>query len=210
MSTATAPLELYRHRLSGHSHRVELMASLLGVPLQCIDVDLRAREQKQPAFLAMNAFGQVPVLRDGEVVLADSNAILVYLVLRQGARSWLPQEPAAAAQVQRWLSVAAGPLAAGPAAARRSRVFGGAAPSPELLAQARALLAVFETHLGSNAFLAASHPTIADIANYTYVAHAPEGDLDLAELPATTAWLQRIEALPGFVPMAASAVGLRA
>src|SRR5262245_47792256 len=95
--------------LSGHSHRVELMLSLLGVRFERIDVDLFGGAHKQPAFLAKNPFGQIPVLEDGEVTLADSNAILVYLASRYDReRRWLPQDPIAAAQVQRWLSVAAG------------------------------------------------------------------------------------------------------
>ncbi len=117
-SMTTAPLTFYSFPLSGHAHRVALMLSLLDVPHRRVDVDLRQKEQKRPEFLAMNAFGQVPVIDDNGVVLADSNAILVYLAKRYGGGAWLPEDPVGAARVQRWLSVAAGPLANGPAAAR--------------------------------------------------------------------------------------------
>ena len=84
-----------------------------------MDVDLAAGAQKRPDFLAMNSFDQVPVIHEGEVTLAksNSNAILVYLARRYAAdvEQWLPSEPLAAAHVQRWLSVAAGLLAFGPA-----------------------------------------------------------------------------------------------
>jgi len=98
------------------AHRVELLLSLLGRPVELVDVDLRARARaKTPAFLAKNPFGQVPVIEDGDVTLADSTAILVYLALRYDPSGrWLPREPIAAATVQRWLSVASGELAAGP------------------------------------------------------------------------------------------------
>src|SRR6266446_5273835 len=84
------PIKLYRHVLSGHSHRVELFLSLLGLPYEMIDVDLAAKAHKAPEFLAMNPFGQVPVIQDGEITLADSNAILVYLAARYADERWLP------------------------------------------------------------------------------------------------------------------------
>jgi glutathione S-transferase len=58
-----------------------------------------------------------------------------------------------------------------------------------------------ERTLERSAFLAAAHPTLADIANYAYVAHAPEGKVSLEPYPQVRAWLARIEALPRFVPM---------
>lgn len=202
-------LTLYRFPLSGHAHRAELFLSLLGLPAQLVDVDLRQGAHKRPEFLQLNPFGQVPVLRDGEAVIADSTAILVYLA-RQYAPDWLPTDPLEAAQVQRWLSAASGPIAAGPARARLITVFGARYNAEETIAQAHALLRVVESELAGRAWLVGERPTIADIAAYTYIAHAPEGNVDLSPYPALRAWLQRIEALPGFVPMQPSAAGLRA
>lgn len=214
MNTAAAfpvrPIKLHRFFLSGHSHRVELFLSLLKLPYELVDVDLAANAHKQPAFLAMNAFGQVPVIQDGEVTLADSNAILVYLANMYDAGQWLPRDPVAAANVQRWLSVAAGPVAYGPARARLATLFKAPVPAEDAIAQAQGLFAVIETVLNASPFLAGNTPTIADIANYTYIAHAPEGNVSLDPYPNLRGWLQRIEALPGFVPMASSSVGLAA
>jgi len=141
------PIRLYRHPLSGHAHRAELMLSLLGLPIERVDVDFATGEHKSPPFLARNAFGQLPVIEDDGFVLADSNAILVYLALTHDpARRWLPVDARVQAQVQRWLSVAAGQLAHGPAAARVSAVFG--RPSnPQHAATARQLFDVMEGHL---------------------------------------------------------------
>lgn len=186
------------------------MLSLLDLPHELVEVDLAKGAHKAPAFLALNAFGQVPVLEHGDARIADSNAILVYLAGRWGAASWLPSDPLGAAAVQRWLSVAAGPLAYGPAAARRANVFGGPPPDAELLARSHALLAVMDAALAAQPYLATARPSIADLANYTYVAHAPEGGVSLEPYPAVRTWLARIEALPGFVPMAVTKVGLRA
>lgn len=202
-------LTLYRFPLSGHAHRAELFLSLLGLPAQLVDVDLRQGAHRRPEFLELNPFGQVPVLRDGEVVIADSTAILVYLA-RKFAPDWLPSDPLQAAQVQRWLSAASGPIAAGPARARLITVFGARYNAEETIAQAHALLRVVESELAGRTWLVGERPTIADIAAYTYIAHAPEGNVDLSPYPALRAWLQRIEALPGFVPMQPSAAGLRA
>jgi glutathione S-transferase len=194
-------IRLHRFVISGHAHRAELFLSLLGLPHELIDVDLPAREHKRPEFLAKNAFGQVPVLEDGDVTVADSNAILVYLALRYDASGrWYPREPAKAAEVQRWLSVAAGQLSAGPSAARRATVF---AKKVDERAQqlSNELFAVMESHLAGRKFFAADEPTIADLALYTYTAHAPEGGVSLDPYPSIRSWLARIEALPGFVPM---------
>lgn len=196
------PIRLYRHALSGHAHRVELFLSLLGLPYELIDVDLKGGEHKSPAFLARNAFGQVPVIEDGEVVVADSNAILVYLATHyDGAAQWLPREAVPAAAVQRWLSVAAGALAFGPAAARLVTVFGAPLDQERAKSIAAQLFAVLEPHLAARPFVTGAAPTIADVALYSYTAHAPEGGVSLEPYPQIRAWLARIEALPGFVAM---------
>jgi len=119
-------------------------------------------------------------------------------------------DPVHAARVQRWLSIAAGPLAFGPAAARLIKVFGGRFDEAEVMARAHALLAVIEGVLGRSRFLAGDRPTIADIANYSYIAHAPEGGVSLEPYPNIRAWLRRVEALPRFIAMPATKAGLLA
>lgn len=203
-------IKLYRHPLSGHSHRVQLLLSLLNLPTELIDVDLMKGAHKQPEFLKLNGFGQVPVIDDGGNVVADSNAILVYLATRYGDASWLPRDAAGAAAVQRWLSVAAGQIAFGPAAARLITVFGAKYNADEVIGRAHALLKLMDAGLARSAFLTDAQPTIADVAAYSYIAHAPEGNVDLSGYPQVRAWLTRIEALPGFVPMVPTPVGLAA
>lgn len=202
MTPPTAALRLYRFALSGHCHRVELFLSLLGLPFEKIEVDLTKGAHKLPAFLAKNPFGQVPVLEDGDLTLSDSNAILVYLALRYDpTQRWLPRDPAQAGQVQRWLSVAAGELVLGPAAARMVKLFGAKLNLERAQATAQQLFGVLEQQLAGRAFVLGSEPTIADLALFTYASHAPEGGVALAPYPALRAFLGRIEALPRFVPM---------
>lgn len=205
------PVKLYRHPLSGHSHRVQLALSILGVPAELVDVDIFAGAHKTPAFLAMNAFGQLPVLDDDGVLLADSNAILVYLVRRYAPDSgWLPADPRAEAEVYRWFSVAAGQLAFGPSAARVSVLLRKQRPSEEVTARTTALLGVLDGHLTTREWLVPDRPTLADLSLYTYVSLAPEGLVPLDPYPHVRAWLARVEALPGFVPMVRTPVELPA
>jgi len=203
-SRPSQPIKLYGFPRSGHAHRALLFLSLLGLPYEEITVDLANGEQKQPTFLALNPFGTVPVIDDAGTVVPDSNAILVYLANRYGDERWLPRDAVGAAAVQRWLSVAAGPIYAGPCAARLVSVFGQDHDHARAQATAERLFAVMEPYLATRTFLAAAHPTIADIAGYSYIAHAPEGGISLAPYPHIRAWLARIEALPGFVAMPAS------
>lgn len=204
-------IKLYRHALSGHAHRAQLLLSLLGVEAELVDVDLAAGEHKQADFLAKNRFGQVPVLQDGDTVIADSNAILVYLASRYDTdKTWLPADPVAAAEVQRFLSIAAGPVAFGPAAARLVNVFAAPLDHQRAIEVSNTMLTVLDAHLAGRQWLVGNHPTIADVANYAYIAHAPEGDVALDPYPNIRLWLTRIEALEGFVPMQSTAVGLAA
>jgi glutathione S-transferase len=195
-------LRLHRFRLSGHSHRAELFVSLLGMKADLVDVDLAGGAHKRSDFLALNPFGQVPVLEDEDVVIADSNAILVYLATRYDPSGrWLPRDAARTALVQRWLSVAAGPVAHGSAAARLAAVFGADIDVPRAQATAGRLHTLLDDHLQRQPYIAGEGPTIADVALYSYTAKAPEGGVSLEPHPDLRAWLARIEALPGFVPM---------
>ncbi|MBX9407380.1 glutathione S-transferase [Pseudomonas baetica] len=203
------PIKLYNFPRSGHAHRVELMLSLLHLPTELIFVDLAKGEHKQPAYLAINSFGQVPAIDDEGVVLADSNAILVYLAQKYGNGRWLPSDPVGAARVQRWLSVAAGPIAFGPAAARLITVFGAKLNAEELIERSHNLLKMMDVELGKTPYLVGDEPTIADVSAYSYIAHAPEGNVSLDDYANVRAWLARIEALPGFVGMPRTVAGLQ-
>ncbi|PKU21836.1 glutathione S-transferase family protein [Telmatospirillum siberiense] len=189
--------------LSGHTHRVELLLAMLDLPYRLIPAPDEVRQG--PAFRRLNPLGQIPVLEDGGLVLADSNAILVYLAKRYAPGSpWLPEDPVAAAHVQRWLSIAAGELRYGPAAARIVALWSLDGDAIRAAGIAATLLAFMEAHLAGRRYLATDHPTIADLACYAYVAHAPEGGISLAPYPAVGEWLHRIEALPKFRAMPAS------
>lgn len=203
-------MKLYFHPISGHAHRAQLFLSLIGADVDIVTVDLAKGEHKSADYLAKNRFGQVPLLEDDGEFIADSNAILVYAAKKFGRTDWLPADPVGGARVQRWLSVAAGQIAFGPAAARLITIFNAGFNPEEVIARAHAILTLIEAELEGRDWIAADHPTIADVALYSYIARAPEGNVDLSAYANVNSWLGRIEALPGFVEFGKTAVGLNA
>jgi len=152
-----------------------------------------------------------PVLDDDGTIIADSASILIYIAKKRGLTEWLPSDPDGAAAVQRWLSVAAGQIAFGPAAARLITVFGAGFNAEEVIGRAHAVLKNIDDELATKKWIiGGDHPTIADVALYSYIARAPEGNVDLAAYANVDAWLKNIEALPNFVPFVQTPVGLAA
>ncbi|MYM74275.1 glutathione S-transferase [Duganella sp. FT109W] len=202
-------MKLYGIPLSGHTHRAQLFLGVLNLPHEFVSVNLGAGEHKQQPFLSLNAFGEIPVLQDGDVTLADSNAILVYLASKyDDTGRWLPRDPLAAANVQRWLSAAAGKIAYGPATARLVTVFNAPRDHDAAKDIAVRLFDVMEQELHGRRWLVGEHASVADIAAFSYVAHAPEGGVSLKPYPNIRAWLDNVRALPGFVAMPATKAGL--
>lgn len=201
----TTPIKLYRNPKSGHCHRAELMLAFLGLPYETIDLDMANGAHKAPDYLKVSPFGLVPAIDDGGYTMADSNAILVYLVQNYAKDSdWIPSDPKEAAEVQRWLTIAADNIYSGPCAARLVKVFGAGLNHEAAVKKAHDLFKIMDTHLSDRDWLATDKITIADVAGYSYIAHAPEGAVSLDPYPNIQAWLKRIEGHPGFVPMAAS------
>ncbi|WP_298973110.1 glutathione S-transferase family protein [uncultured Roseobacter sp.] len=203
------PIRIHSFPISGHAHRVVLFASLAGIDHEVITVDLPNGAHKTPEFLALNPNGQVPVIEDGETVISDSNAILVYLA-RKYAPAYIPNDPVGEAEVQKFLTLAAGELAFGPAAARLINVFNAPFDMEFCQATAARVLGRLDAHLDGRDFLVGDKPTIADVAIYSYTAHAPEGDVSLEPYPNVRRLLANIEALDGFVPMPVTKAGLSA
>jgi glutathione S-transferase len=201
----TTPLQLYRMPVSGHCHRVELMLSLLGLPHQLINVDLQRGEHRSPQHLALNPLGQVPVLVDAGTAISDSNGILVYLVQRYAPGSaWMPQDALGQAQLQRWFSLAAGLLVPGVANPRYATLAGRAVNDREgALATGKRLLDYMEGELQGRVWLlGGEQPSLADIAMVSYTSQAHIAGLPLAAYPRIAAWVARLQALPGYVPLA--------
>jgi glutathione S-transferase len=190
---------LYDLEPSGNCYKVRLFAALAGIPLEIVPVDFLAGEHKRPPLIDLNPLGQLPILVDGELVLRDSQAILVYLARRYAAPSWLPQEPAEQALVTQWLITAANEVQHGPASARLVDKFGYAIDKAGTLAKSAFILPLIDRHLADREWLELGQPTIADIAVFPYLALAWEGGVSLEPYPHIRAWIARIKALPNFL-----------
>jgi glutathione S-transferase len=196
-------IKLYGHEISGNSYKARLMLSLLNLEYEWIGVDLMKGEHKSPEYLAMNPFGQVPLLVDGETQLADAQAILVYLARQYGGEEWLPLDALPMAQVIRWLSTAAGEVRQGPENARLYYLFGaGTKINIERATQkADFILTQLDKHLSTRTWLEFERPTIADVAIYPYIALARDGKIELDAYPHVLNWIDRVKQLPGYIPM---------
>ena len=193
-------MKLYDLELSGNCYKVRLFLSLLDIKYELISMNLMAGEHKTPEFLKLNPLGQVPVLEDDDLILRDSQAILVYLAKKHGGEAWFPSDAAGMAQVTQWLLTAANEIARGPADARVGTKFGGINVDAAQK-KAESILNLIEQHLTKNEWLALNRPTIADIACFPYIALAPEGGVMLDKYPAINQWCDRVKQLPNFIEM---------
>lgn len=195
-------ITLYGHELSGNTYKVRLFLELIGLEYDYQRIDLMKGEHKQPPYLEINPFGQVPTLTDGELVLQDAQAILVYLARQYGGEEWLPTEAIDLSRVVRWLSTTAGEVRQGPENARLYHLFGSKAINIERAKDKSSLiLKQLDDHLSSHRWLEFDRPTIADVAVFPYVALAPDGEVALDGYPYVLAWIERVKHLPGFIGM---------
>lgn len=193
--------KLYDLELSGNCYKVRLLCALIGVPLDVIPVDFLAGAHKQPPLSDLNPFCEIPVFQDGDLVLRDSQAILIYIARKWGGESWLPTDAAGLAQVSQWLMVAENEIARGPNDARLHDKFGYKLDVAHARAKSARILALMERQLARDAWLVLGRPTVADIACMPYVALSHEGGVALEPYPAVAAWVDRVKALPGFIGM---------
>ena len=194
-------LKLHDLEPSGNCYKVRLFCALIGQPIELIAVDFMASQHKSATYLALNLLGEVPILEDGDLILRDSQAILVYIASKYGGEAWLPKDPANAAKVMQWLSTAANEVQHGPGDARLVDLFGYKLNKATAVANSNSILPIFEAHLDNNNWLEMERVTIADIACYPYIALSYQGGVSLEPYPNIRAWIARIKALPNYIPM---------
>ena len=191
---------LYCHHESGHSYKVALALSLMGVAFEQRPVDLNApREGRRPDFVSASLFGEVPVLVfDDGLAVCQSNAILDTLARRCGRLDG--RDERAQVRVREWLSWEANRLAMSLPHLRFSRRFTPAGPALEAWFTERmhADLARLDGALANGGFLVGSAPTIADVSCCGYLFWADQADVDIGQWPHVSAWLDRMRAQPGW------------
>jgi glutathione S-transferase len=196
-------LKLYDLDISGNCHKVRLFLSILGKEPELVPVDFMGGEHKRPPITDLNPFGELPILVDGDVVIRDSQVILIYLARKFNATGWLPIEAEEMARVLEWLAVAENEIARGPNDARLAQRFDYKLDAEAAREKSDRVLTIMDAHLADNEWLALGRATLADIACYPYLAVASEGGVNVSSYPHVSAWMKRVEALPGFVPMPA-------
>jgi len=194
-------LQLYDFQRSGNCYKIRLLLSMLGLEYERVATDSASGETQTPEFKRLNPRGQIPVLMDGETLIWDSMAILVYLARREGAGHWLPADALGEARVMQWLAVSENELLYGLARARMAVLFNKPFDLAQCHREAVPGLEAMQRQLGDNHWLAADHATIADLACYPYVSLAGDGRFSLEPYPAVRDWLKRVERLPGWIPM---------
>lgn len=175
------------------------MLDALGRDYQWRETDIMSGGSRTDAFLALNPFGQVPVLvlEDGRA-LAQSNAILLHL--GEGTR-WIPDDAWERAKMLEWLFWEQYSHEPYVAVARFQRVYAGRAAhevEPRLMERGRIALARMEAALSATSWLAGgAETTLADLALVAYTRVADEGGFELAACPAVRGWIGRVEAAFG-------------
>jgi len=197
-------LRLYDQLTSGNGYKARLMLHQLGLPFERIEVNIYEGASRTPEFLRRNPVGKIPVLQlsDG-ACLWESGAILFYLA--QGTPFW-PDDRLSQAKVPQWMFFEQYDHEPTIAVVRFWTKYKRMPEGAEAqLAQKRiggyAALQIMEDRLVNHDFLVGEGCTIADIALYAYTHVAPEGGFDLTPYRAIGAWMDRIQALPCYVPI---------
>ena len=193
---------LYGNSGSGHSYKPALFLALAAIPheYRAVNLDV-ARIERAPDFVAVSPSGEVPVLVEDGVSLAQSNAILLHLARRH--RRFGAKDEAGWDLLTQWLFWEANRIGFSVPNLRAVYRFERDTPADVVRwLHARAVddLGRLEGELQDKAFLLGSAPTIADIACSAYLFWLDQAGIDVAEVPAIGAWLDRIRALPGFRP----------
>lgn len=171
----------------------------LGLPYEARALDLKAEEQKQDWFLALNPNGRIPAIIDhdaNDLVVFESGAILMHLAERTGRL--LPDGPAGRSQALQWLMFQVGGV--GPMMGQ-ANVFHRYAPERIPYAieryqrESRRLLEVLDTRLGQAEYLAGDY-SIADIANWCWATTYRWSGIDIDGLPHLSRWLDAIAQRP--------------
>jgi glutathione S-transferase len=189
---------------SGNGYKVRLTLRWLGIPFEYREIDILKGESREPSFLAMNPFGQIPVLElDDGTLLRESSAIVVYLA--EGT-PLLPHDKLLRARVLEWMGFEQTHVDGVISRARFRRTFPDAIPTREeefaaWHAEGHEALRVLDSHLSRRTFLVDDRYTLADIVLYAYTHVAEEGGFELARYDSLRGWFARVEAQPGYVPI---------
>ena len=207
-------ITLHGIALSGPTQKIALTLALAGQKFSYKHVNLGEGEHKKPEFLALNRYGQVPVLQHGAATLCQSGAILIHLADTLGALAGKDEKTRV--QAKEWIfwdiDALSPPIFRCRAAAR-----GMFKPEPDVLTflqrQAGSALKQLDGFLEGKKFLTGDEVTVGDVSCYLPCFMAAEGNITLDNRPNVQAWMKRIEALPRYkapydlLPMKSAEIG---
>lgn len=192
------------------SIRVRWALQELGLDFEPVTVNLKAGEHRRAEFLKLNPAGKLPVLVDGDLVLTESVAIVLYLAEKYGDGRLLPASLQDRAQVTRWLLFTATELEQ-----PLWRIARHTALYPEHLRihadiplaqqEFRDMAAVLDTHMNGREFMASNGFTVADIVGAYTLDWANEAGL-LDRFPRLRDYMKRMYARPAAPPQIGEAV----
>ena len=191
-------MRLYDYTASGNCYKARLLLALLGRDYQRVPVDIFAGETLTDDYAKLNPARETPVLElDDGTLLTQSNAILWFL--GEGT-AFLPAGALERAQVAQWLFFEQERVMSGIGSARFRTLTG---RDPELIgarfALGKSALELLEAHLSERDYLVGTSITIADVSNFAYTHVAEDAGYRLADYPAVTSWLSRVETQQGFI-----------
>jgi glutathione S-transferase len=200
-------ITLYNYELDDSCYRVRLLLSMLGLDYQTFAVDMvPGHEEKTPAMRVLNPLGALPILRDGELVLYGTEAILAYLAKAYDpAGTWLPEAVPAFAGVMQWLNFSASVLAVA-VQARKVWLFGLPGDEAALRSASRDAFRIMDDHMtlrqidGATWFVGDS-ATLADLTLFAIFALSRDFGIDHDEFPALRTWIRRFRTIKGFKTM---------
>jgi glutathione S-transferase len=192
-------IQLYAFAPSGNAQKARIALRLLDLPFE--EIRLSGGAHKRAPFTTLNPLGQVPVLVDGDLILRDSQAILVYLAAAYRPGDWDGHDPAERSRIAQWLSFAANEIANGPNKLRLAALFGVAIDRPTAEAITARVLDLIEAQLDGHDWLEGDRLTIADLACVPYLALASQGGTDVSHYPNIRGWCARIAGMAGFPTM---------
>jgi glutathione S-transferase len=199
-------MRLYNSQLSGNCWKVRQILALRGLEYERIEVDVFDRSNRPDLLGGKNPALRVPTLEldDGQH-LAESNAILWYF---GDGSEYVPDDPLERARVLQWMFFEQYEFEPSIAVARFWITLLGERDkyAAELESKWRGgnrALGALDGHLAERDWLVGNGFTIADISLYAYTHVAEEGDFDLGQYPCVQSWIERVETVPGYIPLEA-------
>lgn len=197
-------MKLYGDNLSGNCYKVNLVTSILGIPLEKVSMNILRGDTRTLEFLQKNPNGKIPILElaDGRI-LSESNAIVNFLARES---ELIPQDPFDLAKTQEWQFFEQYSHEPNIAVARFINKYLGLPEERRVEFESKQAgghkaLRVMEEQLSRTQFLVGNHFSVADISLFAYTHVANEGGFDLMPYPRISEWLKSIENIPGFMRM---------